>query len=1067
MQKAAQHDSIWQQPEALGRNRLPSRSPLFPYDDGQAAQGYNLDDSPWVRMLNGSWRFQLFGGPAEVPLKVLEAGFKDRSWSEIEVPTSWVLQGYGRPRYNGGRAPFEEQPPFTPDDNPTGVYRTSFKLPRDWRDRRVVLRLGAVESGFSLYVNGRNAGLGEDSRTATEIDITRFLSSGTNTLAIMVFSYCSGSYLETRDRWWLPGILRDVLLYSTDYVYIQDAFIRAVPRRSLVEAELECRVELGYSERPEAGYGVELELFDPHGRPVFDAPLSVRAEDGVHAPHSRGEHAGEIDAGAGSRSLRRVVLSGTVRDPKLWSSEHPQLYSAVLTVRDPGRRAMDVHALRFGMRRVEIENRQLLVNGRPIPIPGVNWAPHDDRTGHTLDEQRMLDDIKTLKRHNLNAVRICDGPADQRWYDLCDRHGIWVFDSVNIDAPAFTDELAEGSEWAHAFHDRGMRAVQANKNHPSVIVWSLGSGSGYGPNHDALAGWIRSYDPDRPLCYPGAHDDSTWSGGEFATDIVAPRYPEIGALERWATQSGDHRPLIMSEYSRAAGNSNGGLREYWETIERNHGLQGGFVWLWADRALRANPADSRSRWSYGGDFGDAPHAANGCISGLVWPDRVPHPALQELRQIGRPIAIEHRSKRDKTFKIHNKRSFTALDDLIFRWRVAIDGEVLQRGELEIGSIAPGDHEVVTVPYESVTLAPAQEAILTVTASERSGTGLLDAGTLVAWEQFELSGRKQARNTRRPTTTRLKLKQDDRRIWIFNDRLRVTFRKTLGVISSIFWDEHDIVKMGPQLNIWRAATDNDGQKLTTDGSDNVLRDWLRAGYHNLELAVQEISVEEDPDHGSVVVGIMHSAKDRGEDQAITFFHQYRIHPDGAIWIENTVTVGPGNPELPRLGVLVQFNSGFEKLQWFGRGPGENYPDRKYGSPIGHYESTVTEQFVPYIVPQENGAHSDVRWCALEKKGGAGLVLCAPEKLSFSALHCAPDSLFKATHTDEITFSDETFLALDHRIRGVGSGPRPHELLEQYRVHPGTYRFSYVMHPYQAGQVEPGELVLRNLNDHNND
>ncbi len=1048
MLKAAQEDYVWQRPEAFGRNILPSRSPLLPFDDPQLARTFDRSESQWVQVLNGRWRFHLFNHPDEVPKKSTDSGFKDRNWDEIEVPGSWALQGFDRPRYTGAQPPFNAQPPHTPATNPTGVYRTAFRMPNTWRGRRVVLQVGAVESGCSVYVNGREAGFAEDSRTPVEIEITPFVSGGQNTLTVVVYSYCSGSYLETRDRWWLPGILRDVLIYSTDYVYLRDAFLGAIPRRSLEEASFTCQAELGYSDQPEPGYGAEVELFDPAGRPVFTSPLSARTE---------------AAEGGATHSYRRLTLTATIRDPYLWNNERPQLYTAVITVRDPGGRAMDVHATRIGIRRVEIENRRLLVNGREITIHGVNWAPHDDSTGTTIPERRMLEDIKMLKRHNLNAVRICDGPCDHQWYDLCDQHGIWVIDSVNLDASSFTAELAQASDWAYSFLDRGMRAVQTNKNHPSIILWSLGNSSGYGPNHDALAGWIRCYDPDRPLHYAGVHSHDEWTGGEFATDIVSPSYPELGALEHWAKHDGDPRPLIIAEYSRASGNSNGGLWEYWRTIEANHGLQGGFVWFWVDRALRTIPGDPGSRWSYGGDFGDAPHAANGCIAGLLWPDRTPHPALQELRYIGRPVAIEQRSKREKTFTIRNKRCFITLDDLVFRWRVAIDGEVVQRGELEVDSIPPGDSRTVSVPYENVTLSPGQEALLMLTASEREGHSLIDVGSLVAWEQFELAGKRQSRTVRKPTTTRLRLKQDERRIWIYNDRLRVTFRKALGAISSIFWDEHDILKLGPQLNLWRAATDNDGPKLERPRNSGILREWLDAGLHQLELQVQDISVQDDPDHGSIVVGILHEARKRGDDQGIRHFHQYRIHPDGAVVVENTVTIEAGNPELPRIGVRAQLNPGFEKLQWFGRGPGENYPDRRHGSPVGLYESTVSEQFVPYIVPQENGAHCDVRWCALEKRGGAGLVFCSPERFSFSALHCAPEALFKASHTDEIEFTDETFLLLDHRMRGVGSGPRPHELLEEYRIHPGTYQFTYIMHPYQSGQVEPLDLVLRDLNE----
>ena len=720
--------ALWKMPEVTGIAKLPGRSTLFPFESEEKACTGDPHASRWYRPLDGTWKFSFYGSPAEVPDEALAPTTDDSGWAPIEVPGNWNLQGWDRPHYTNVQMPFPELPPEVPERNPTGVYRTRFELPADWAGRRIVLHFGGVESVLLLYVNGRFAGMSKGTRVPAEFDVTGYLSPGGNLLAAKVVRWSDGSFLEDQDHWWNAGIYRGVYLVATEDAYIGDVFARGDYDPATRAGTLACTVSLGFVRPPRAASRVEARLYDPSGRPVMREPLGTDVDP---------------DYRASSFIARLSRGFGRVRP---WSAEQPDLYRLTVTLKDGAGRVVESTSTRVGFRRVEVRDRELLVNGRAVMIRGVNRHEHHETRGKAVPRETMLADVLLMKRFNINAVRCSHYPDDPYWYELCDEYGLYVWDEADIEAHAYYDQLCRHPRFAAAFLDRGMRMVLRDKNHPCVVVWSLGNESGYGENHDALAGWIRRFDPSRPLHYEGAmHGELTqgirdWTGGRHASDIVCPMYPALDDVRRWAETTDDRRPMILCEYSHAMGNSNGNLKEYWELFERCRGLQGGFVWEWLDHGIRQTDARGRAYWAYGGDFGDEPNDRNFITDGLVWPDRTPHPAMYELKKLVQPVGVEARSLAARRFRIRNKQHFTGLAWLAGLWDLSVDGRVVKRGRLPRLVAAPGAAMDVTLEYGAPDVRPGEEAFLTFRFVTVRDLPWAPKGHEVAWEQFALPAR---------------------------------------------------------------------------------------------------------------------------------------------------------------------------------------------------------------------------------------------------------------------------------------------------------------------------------------
>jgi len=795
-----------------------------------------------------------------------------REWATIEVPGLWTMQGFAPPQYTNVAMPFDERPPRVPEDNPTGIFRRRFARPAG---ERVVLHFGGSEGALFVELNGEPVGIHKDSRTPAEFDITELLEDD-NELVCAVVQWSDASFVEDQDQWWHGGLPRDVFLYTTPREHIADVFAR------------------GYADgRFEADVDVPVRLLDPDGRTVVDGP-------------------------------------GQLKDPLVWSAETPHLYTLVVTAGE------DEVSCQVGFRTVEIGGRQLLVNGRPIRICGVNRHDHDDRRGRAVTRELMEADVRLMKRFNVNAVRCSHYPNDPYWLELCDRHGLYVIDEANIEAHAYYDDLCADPRYAAAFLERTQNMVERDKNHPSVILWSLGNESGYGPNHDAAADWVRARDPSRPLHYEGAIAKD-WSGGHRATDVVCPMYADVDSIEAFARDSDDPRPLILCEFSHAMGNSNGGLADYYAAFDRHDALQGGFIWEWIDHGIRVG-----DHWAYGGDFGERRHDANFCADGLVWPDRTPHPALYELKYLAAPLEVE--ALGGGRYRIRNRNLFTDLSHLRGEWE---GGELPTSGEFTLDT---GDREHVTMRF-------------------------YDGDHEVAWRQFELVA----------------------------PRAPEVRRAGPGSI-----DELPLVLDGPRLQLWRAPTDNDGLPLHPGRNVGPLKRWLELGL----------------------------------DQGLSVPHRQEVTrlEDGGLLFEHEVEV-PG--DLPRIGVVLTLAPGLEQLEYHGRGPWENYSDRQASAVVGRYRSTVTDEYVPYIAPQEHGHHGDTRWIRLTREDGTGIEVRGMPTIGFSASHFTAADLTAARHTSDLEPRPEVILNLDHAQRGLGTASCGPDTSPRYRLKAGTHRFSYVI------------------------
>jgi len=1082
----------WMSPETLSFNRLPARATLYPYSDSASARRGDRTKSPWWQSLDGEWDFRYFEKPELVPevfVRPEHVPAAAEGWAKLPVPSNWAMHGYDRPHYTNIQMPFPNLPPEVPEENPTGLYRRTFTVPADWSGRRTILHIGAAESVLAVWVDGVPVGLAKDSRLPSEFDLTPYIRAGeSHTLAAVVVKWSDASFVEDQDHWWMAGIHREVYLYSQATHYIEDLFVRGDLDESLRKGTLAIEARLGapadsgiWGTLDGAACKLRVRLYDPAGKAVgkpHDAAFP--AENSWLNPR------------------KRLALSLPVARPQLWSAERPQRYTVVVSLLAPDGREIEHTSVRTGFRRVEIGNRELLINGQPVLIVGVNRHEHDDRRGKAVTREAMLRDVLAMKQHNINAVRTSHYPNDVYWYELCDEYGLYVFDEANVEAHWFYHELSTDTRYAPAFLDRVTRMIERDKNHPSIIAWSMGNESGYGPHHDAMAAWARSRDPSRVVHNEGAINRD-WSRGKVGTDIVAPMYAPIDKIVEWARDphaaATDPRPLILCEYSHAMGNSNGSLCDYFDAFEAHHGLQGGFIWEWVDHALVKRAPDGREYWAYGGDFGDEPNDKNFVCDGLVWPDRVGHPGLLEYKHLAQPVRVALKSSRKgrACFTVENRRWFTDLSDLRGEWTLQVDGEPVMGDALPSFKTAPQTKEEFEVDTSALTLPPDSEAHITFRFFARKATAWCEAGYELAWSQTELPAKHFA--VAKPLSEKAKPKSvesvapspkldiaETKTGWeiAVGGELRFQIDRERGGLTQLCRGSELLIERGPQLNLWRAATDNDGLKLFTEiewggPKDKALDRWLAAGYDRIELVDTQTRLSEKS--GTATFTIKQRWLVPGAKKYVVHTHRYRVSAgggkcgslDGGLLLENEFAIDKALPELPRVGVSLVLPPALEHLQWFGRGPWENYSDRKRSALLGVWETTVTDDYVPYILPQEYGNKTDVRWLRLHNgktrlgaRSGAkgknaaecanadyadfgGLLVARPAGASLfeaSASHFTAADLFAAKHTIDLSPRPEVYLNIDVAQRGLGTASCGPDTLPQYLLQPCNYalRFS---------------------------
>lgn len=1029
----------WQNPSLIHRNRLPARSYFFHYPDTVPALTLDRTASPWVQLLNGAWKFSYAPTPAEAPASFFAPSYDVSAWDSIAVPGHWQLQGYGHPHYTNVQFPFPVNPPYVPTENPTGSYRREFTVGREWAGMRLVLRFEGVDSAFHVWVNGKAVGFSKGSRIPSEFDVTELVKPGVNTLAVRVYQWSDGTYCEDQDMWWLSGIFRDVMLLALPSLHVEDLRVRTPFKVGDASAGLEVRVRLGSGSGKILKGSVEAELLDAAGQSVLAKPLKAK-----------------VAAGA------EVLLSGKVAAPQLWSAETPCLYTLLVTVRDAKNRVVDVVPQQVGFRTVEIRGSVFLVNGVAIKIKGVNRHETHPDFGRAIPLEAMVDDILIMKRHNINAVRTSHYPDDPRWYDLCDRYGLYLIDECDLETHGFErirnwgGNPTEVPEWREACVDRMVRMVERDKNHPSIIMWSLGNEAHFGDNHVAMAECARKLDPTRPIHYEGDYHIQTadvysrmYAPVEQMALLAAGDEEKFEELARCKPVDGARyidKPFIQCEYAHAMGNGPGGLKEYWETIYSSDRLMGGCIWEWADHGLRRTTADGREYFAYGGDFGDMPNDGNFVCDGLVFPDRQPSPGLVEYKKVLEPVKVEAVDLGTGKVSLLNRYDFANLNRFTLSWSVMADGVPVQSGEMAVPSIPGRRSKVIRIPYKLPTrVAPGAVYGLNVSFRLAAEQLWAPAGLELAWAQFQLPVKVPAvapvAVSSMPT---LVFEESGTGVCVKGAEFSLSFDKVRAVISSWSHAGRPVLKTGPRLNFWRATTDN-------DRSWSNAKPWRDAGLDVLQHRVVGTEVESWARGRALRITAQVRIAPPVMGHGFLCEYVYTLYGNGDLVIEVS-----GSPQglwpdttLPRIGLELSVPLAFQQAEWFGRGPGESYSDTKLANRFGLWKAGLDDLYTEYIFPQENGNRTDVDWVSLADKSGTGLLAVGAAPINFSAHRFTPQDFEKARHTTDLVPRDEIIVHLDCCHNGIGSascGPAP---TEAYLIKPAPFQFGVRLTPFAAG------------------
>ena len=1012
----AQTMEYWEQPEVFAVNKLPARATLTPYAtyDDALARGA----SEWVMDISGAWKFHWSATPAEAPEGFEAMGYDDSEWGVISVPGNWELNGYGVPIYTNVTYPFPKNPPFIPhDDNPTGCYRHSFDVPAAWLGRRVVLHFESGLAAMYVWVNGKEVGYAEGTKTAVEFDITDMVQEGSNLLAVKGLRWADGSYLEDQDFWRLSGFDRGVKVYTTDKVRIADIFVVADLDESYETGLHTSTVTLANDDDATFSGALYVTLVDNKGKAIAKSCRSITLPVGE-----------SLD----------VAISHTIANVLPWSNEQPNLYTTIVALHDDAGATIEATSVRTGFRKVEIRGGELLLNGKHVMINGVNIHEHNPATGHVIDRELMLRDIALMKQFNINAVRTSHYPQPTEWYDLCDEYGILLVDEANIEAhgcgtdyhSSYADfHPSHREEWKGTHHDRVRAMVERDKNHPSVIIWSMGNESSDGEVYGEMYEWIHQRDKTRFVQLEQGY------GGKH-TDIVCPMYPDMNDFRRYAERTDMRKPYIMCEFAHAMGNSVGNLREFFDIMEGHPHMQGGFIWDWVDQGIDAVGRDGRHYWAYGGDFGAwmYPHDENFCCNGVVSPDRTPHPALYEVKKVYQDIEFELLDS--GKLRVYNNHLYNNLEDYIILYEVLCEGCIILREEMPVVVCEAGSS--VDVVLDSWAQNKGREYMLNIYALQREERTLIPQRHIVASEQIVLSDYTYA--CAAPEGT-LEIERGDGWLVAYAGDTGVLFNTTNGRLERYVANDRDVMSQLPEPWFWRAPTDNDFGA----GFQRTANVWRTNRGRTIDSSVEEY---ED----RVVVRNVREIVDAPS----LFTTTYTFMADGALKVEVVwERKGEFVPELPRLGMRMILPYDYTHLTYYGRGPWENYSDRKESSFVGLYEQSTDDQLFQYVRPQESGNKCDVRWLELTDDGGVGLRIEGLQPLSISAMPYRSEDLDPGLSKKQMHYSDieprrEVVLQVDLAQRGLGGdnawGAQPHD---PYRLTADRYEYGYIIRPIVKG------------------
>lgn len=1001
----AQVQPEWQSQYAVGLNKLSPHTYVWPYANASDVEKGAYESSPYYQSLNGKWKFHWVKNPDTRPKDFYQPSYYTGGWAEINVPGNWERQGYGTAIYVNETYEFDDKmfnfkknPPLVPyQENEVGSYRRTFTVPAGWEDRRVVLCCEGVISFYYVWLNGKLLGYNQGSKTAAEWDITDQLTSGENTIALEVYRWSSGSYLECQDMWRLSGIERDVYLYSTPKQYIADYKVTSVLDKEQYKEgifNLDVTVEGSASGASSVAY----KLINDSGATVLQ---------GSHAIRSRG--------------LSNFIGFDEKRIPgvKKWSAEHPHLYTLLLELKDANGKVTETTGCEVGFRTTEIKDGRFCINGVPVLVKGVNRHEHS-QLGRTVSKELMEQDIRLMKQHNINTVRNSHYPTHPYWYQLCNRYGLYMIDEANIESHGMgygPASLAKDSTWLTAHMDRMHRMYERSKNHPAIVIWSLGNEAGNGINFERTYDWLKSVEKNRPVQYERAEEN-------YNTDIYCRMYRSVDVIKEYVARKDIYRPFILCEYLHAMGNSCGGMKEYWDVFESEPMAQGGCIWDWVDQSFREIDKDGKWYWTYGGDYGPEgiPSFGNFCCNGLVNAVREPHPHLLEVKKIYQNIKSTLVDKKNLTVRVKNWFDFSDLNEYILHWDVTgDDGTVLAGGTREV-SCAP--HATVDVTFGAAKLPKTlREAYLNLSWTRREAAPLVAADWEVAYDQFVL-----------PVSKNHRFYQPGKA-----GEVAFTVDKSTGALASLTLHGDNLLASPVTLSLFRPATDNDNR------DSHGAKLWRQAG---LDHAVQRVvSLKESKNKAIAKVDILNAeGKKLGNAEFV-----YTLSREGAMKVQTTFA--PDTllvKSMARIGLTFEMKDSYDRVTYLGRGAHETYIDRNQSGKIGIYETTPERMFHYYVVPQSTGNRTDVRWMQLADEAGSGCWVESNRPFQFSVVPFSDDLLEKARHINELERNGRVTIHLDAEQAGIGTATCGPGVLPPYLVPLTKQSFEFTICPVKKSR-----------------
>ena len=1009
-----------QDPAIFNINKLPPHAYFIPFESEKLAYFDNACLSEYYESLNGKWKFKISPNPVSRPDNFYFNDYDVSAWSDINVPGNWEIQGFDTAIYVNTTYPFwqienqKPNPPQIPTNyNPVGSYRRSFTIPKNWNNRRIIIHLGAVKSAYYIWVNGKKIGYSEGSKTPAEFDITQYLVSGENTLALEVYRWSTGSYLEAQDFWRISGIERDVYLLAIPKVHIRDFFIIAGLDENYHDGVFSFKVDVeNLNEKASGDYTIDI----------------------IVTNYDKTDKLIEMSMSQTLIDLNTSFIFDTiVENPEKWSAEQPNLYTMLITLKDKNEKIIQSIRQDIGFRTAEIKNGQFLVNGKAILVKGVNRHEHDPDHGHVVSRESMLKDIQLMKEFNINTVRTSHYPNDPLWYKLCDKYGLYVIDEANIESHGMgygSESLAKHEEWKAMHLDRTERMVERDKNHPCIITWSLGNEGGDGVNFIATYEWIKNCDRSRPVQYERA-------GLEPHTDIYCPMYASIDYLAKYALTNPE-RPLILCEYAHAMGNSCGGLQDYWDTINAYPALQGGCIWDWVDQGLRKTDKNGRMYYTYGGDFGsNMPSDNSFCINGLVNPDRMPNPQLFETKKVYQNIEITAENLAKGKFKVNNNYFFTNLNEFTLNWTISDAQGIVAHGIPLTLDIDPQQERTISIDIPELPNSKAgQVYVLRFSFKTKERKGLVEKNHEQAWEEFILPIKPEPYNTTEINATVSTFEKDNIKV-ICGDNFQSEIDLKTGILKSYILNGEELLVRGPKLNFFRPPTENDIP------DENGVKRWLEAGLDQLNQSAGNPE-ELHQNNGSFIIIFPLTLK--STTTTINAVIQYQFLADGTVKISAEADLPKKIRAVAKVGLQTLMKNSFNIASWYGLGGVSTYPDRKSGGNFGYYTSDVDDMYSnTIVVPQENCNQMDVKWASVTNIEGYGFFIRSSKPFNFSTYPYDDMEITQARHINELDKADFVTVNTDVIMTGLGTATCGPGIQPRYIAYPGIFRFNIEFSP----------------------